>query len=303
MLTTEYEFRDILLESEETDDVIVTEIDESEAHIDQWRVLEIKLSYLQEQKRDCVSVVSRTLVVIVRGVGVKRRAIIDSEFQRSYILKTTTEEMGYQSKQKEHLQHSLFGGSKTSVCQHEERMLWETGNCKQLKSELTAIEAELGWTVVGRTTNSETSLNNRDDIIVPSPKSKPVLPNITTERFSLSFSPAADSKEDSSEFYGSPRSGGNSRINHAIFKIEKKIAQNRPRRTLKLKRNSMVTKVQKKPSEIRKNVDSDTDSSSGFKSEVEKPASKAATKTRARKASVESSNQNPRKKPLQGRSS
>ncbi|GBN14703.1 Dynein assembly factor 1, axonemal, partial [Araneus ventricosus] len=55
------------------------------------------------------------------------------------------------------------------------------------------------------------SLNNRDDIIVPSPKSNPVLPNITTERFSLSFSPAADSKESSSEFYESLRSGGDQR--------------------------------------------------------------------------------------------
>ncbi|GBM26228.1 hypothetical protein AVEN_22784-1 [Araneus ventricosus] len=67
------------------------------------------------------AVVLQTLVVIVRGVGVKLivRSIIDSVSQRSYILKTIAEEMGYQPKKKEHLQHSLFGGSKTSACQHE----------------------------------------------------------------------------------------------------------------------------------------------------------------------------------------
>ncbi|GBM26226.1 hypothetical protein AVEN_22784-2 [Araneus ventricosus] len=149
MVITEYEFRDTLYESEETDGVINREID-SEAYIDQQRVLEIKLNYLEELKmEDCFSVifekeekgqerevhqdealvniskvsavVLQTLVVIVRGVGVKLivRSIIDSVSQRSYILKTIAEEMGYQPKKKEHLQHSLFGGSKTSACQHE----------------------------------------------------------------------------------------------------------------------------------------------------------------------------------------
>ncbi|GBM04506.1 DNA topoisomerase 2-alpha [Araneus ventricosus] len=52
-----------------------------------------------------------------------------------------------------------------------------------------------------------------------------------------------------------------------------------------------------KPTEIRKNVEFDSDSSSGFKIEVEKPAPKAATKKRARKASDESSDDDFKPKP------
>ncbi|GFV83531.1 hypothetical protein TNCV_5120211 [Trichonephila clavipes] len=50
-----------------------------------------------------------TLSVLVRGKGVKpkARAIINSCSQRSYILKTTAEEMKYSSKRREYLTAGL----------------------------------------------------------------------------------------------------------------------------------------------------------------------------------------------------
>ncbi|GFS67035.1 hypothetical protein NPIL_229941 [Nephila pilipes] len=53
---------------------------------------------------------STTLAVLVEGENGKRkeRSIIDS--MRSYILKTTAEELKFNSNRREYLQHSLFGG-------------------------------------------------------------------------------------------------------------------------------------------------------------------------------------------------
>ncbi|GBM26225.1 hypothetical protein AVEN_22783-1 [Araneus ventricosus] len=181
--------------------------------------------------------------------------------------------------------------------------------------------------MLNASTDKLASLNNRNDIIVPSPNSNSVLPNITTERFSLSFSPAADSKESSSEFYESLRSGGNSRIKFEHEKHSKKSTsssvnefavkesvlfspEKSTTQSSKLKTGTEQTKKNpadeeklngdkgsEKSSEIRKDVDSDTDSSSGFKIEVEKPAPKAATKKRARKSSDESSDDDFKPKP------
>ncbi|XP_055940933.1 uncharacterized protein LOC129971324 [Argiope bruennichi] len=66
------------------------------------------------------------LTILVRGETTKRkaRAIIDSESQRSYILKATAKEMNYKDKRREYLQHSLFGGSNTSTCQHDVYMIY-----------------------------------------------------------------------------------------------------------------------------------------------------------------------------------
>ncbi|GFT89113.1 uncharacterized protein NPIL_151211 [Nephila pilipes] len=63
----------------------------------------------------------QTLTVLVEGENGKRKArtIIDCSSQRSYILITTAEEMKYNSKRREYLQHSLFGDSNTSTCQHD----------------------------------------------------------------------------------------------------------------------------------------------------------------------------------------
>ncbi len=68
----------------------------------------------------------QTLTVLVKGKNIKRkaRAIIDSGSQRSYILKTTAEEMKYSHKRREYLQHALFGGSNTSTCQHDVFMIY-----------------------------------------------------------------------------------------------------------------------------------------------------------------------------------
>ncbi|XP_055926927.1 uncharacterized protein LOC129958458 [Argiope bruennichi] len=69
----------------------------------------------------------QTLTILVRGETTKRkaRAIIDSGSQRSYILKATAEEeMNYKAKRREYLQHSLFGGSNTSSCQHDVYMIY-----------------------------------------------------------------------------------------------------------------------------------------------------------------------------------
>ncbi|KAF8778730.1 hypothetical protein HNY73_015426 [Argiope bruennichi] len=74
----------------------------------------------------CSNVFLQTLTILVRGETTKRkaRAIIDSGSQRSYILKATAEEMNYKAKRREYLQHSLFGGSNTSTCQHDVYMIY-----------------------------------------------------------------------------------------------------------------------------------------------------------------------------------
>ncbi|GBM70127.1 hypothetical protein AVEN_151586-1 [Araneus ventricosus] len=47
------------------------------------------------------------------------RIILDSGYQRSYILKSLAEEMGYIPVRKETLVHSLFGGVKSEKCEHK----------------------------------------------------------------------------------------------------------------------------------------------------------------------------------------
>ncbi|XP_035226836.1 uncharacterized protein LOC118199140 [Stegodyphus dumicola] len=63
----------------------------------------------------------QTLTVTLKGRDRKRqaRAIIDSASQRSYILKSTADEMKFESTSKERLSHSLFGGSCTDVINHD----------------------------------------------------------------------------------------------------------------------------------------------------------------------------------------
>ncbi|GFU56961.1 uncharacterized protein NPIL_398881 [Nephila pilipes] len=63
----------------------------------------------------------QTLTVLVEGENAKRkaRAIIDSGSQRTYILKTTAEEIKNISKRREYVQYSLLGGINTSTYQHD----------------------------------------------------------------------------------------------------------------------------------------------------------------------------------------
>ncbi|GBM85422.1 hypothetical protein AVEN_130136-1 [Araneus ventricosus] len=60
-------------------------------------------------------------MVTLRGRDKKRqtRAIIDSASQRSYILKSTADEMQFESSCKEKLSHSLFGGTCTDIINHD----------------------------------------------------------------------------------------------------------------------------------------------------------------------------------------
>ncbi|GBM13243.1 hypothetical protein AVEN_61738-1, partial [Araneus ventricosus] len=67
------------------------------------------------------NVLLQTLMVTLRGRDKKRqaRAIIDSASQRSSILKSTADEMQFESSCKEKLSHSLFGGTCTDIINHD----------------------------------------------------------------------------------------------------------------------------------------------------------------------------------------
>ncbi|GBN97879.1 hypothetical protein AVEN_172579-1 [Araneus ventricosus] len=67
------------------------------------------------------NVLLQTLMVTLRGRDKKRqaRAIINSASQRSCILKSTADEMQFESSWKENLSHSLFGGTCTDIINHD----------------------------------------------------------------------------------------------------------------------------------------------------------------------------------------
>ncbi|GIY42358.1 DUF1758 domain-containing protein [Caerostris darwini] len=66
-------------------------------------------------------VILQTLVVNVHGVKRERkaRAIIDTGSQKSYILRSTAEELGFNLQREEEFCHSLFGGTKTRMYKHK----------------------------------------------------------------------------------------------------------------------------------------------------------------------------------------
>ncbi|GIY59784.1 DUF1758 domain-containing protein [Caerostris darwini] len=66
-------------------------------------------------------VILQTLVVNVHGVKRERkaRAIIDTGSQKSYILISTAEELGFNLQREEEFCHSLFGGTKTRMYKHK----------------------------------------------------------------------------------------------------------------------------------------------------------------------------------------
>lgn len=66
-------------------------------------------------------VILQTLVVNVHGTKKKRkaRAIIDTGSQKSYILRSTAEDLGFTLLGEEEFSHSLFGGKKTSMYKHK----------------------------------------------------------------------------------------------------------------------------------------------------------------------------------------
>ncbi|GFU42745.1 integrase catalytic domain-containing protein [Trichonephila clavipes] len=66
-------------------------------------------------------VILQTLVVNVHGIKRERkaRAIIDTGSQKSYILRSTAEELGFNLQREEEFRHSLFGGTKTMMYKHK----------------------------------------------------------------------------------------------------------------------------------------------------------------------------------------
>ncbi|GFU13962.1 DUF1758 domain-containing protein [Trichonephila clavipes] len=70
----------------------------------------------------CTSeVLLQTLVVMLQIVNHKSlvRALIDTGSQKSYILKSTAENLGFKYEREEEFVHSLFGGSKTKMYRHK----------------------------------------------------------------------------------------------------------------------------------------------------------------------------------------
>lgn len=66
-------------------------------------------------------VILQTLIVNVHGIFKQRKArvIIDSGSQKSYILKSTAAELGFNLQREEEFCHSLFGGTKTKLFKHD----------------------------------------------------------------------------------------------------------------------------------------------------------------------------------------
>ncbi|GFW79681.1 DUF1758 domain-containing protein [Trichonephila clavipes] len=66
-------------------------------------------------------VILQTLVVNVHGIKRERkaRAIIDTGSQKSYILRSAAEELGFNLQREEEFRHSLFGGTKTRMYKHK----------------------------------------------------------------------------------------------------------------------------------------------------------------------------------------
>ncbi|GFU10013.1 integrase catalytic domain-containing protein [Trichonephila clavipes] len=123
-------------------------------------------------------VILQTLVVNVHGIKRERkaRAIIDTGSQKSYILRSTAEELGFNLQREEEFRHSLFGGTKTRMYKHKcykiylsslddiqentgpiEVLLGAdvagkliTGRREELKTGLVALETKLGWTLMGK---------------------------------------------------------------------------------------------------------------------------------------------------------
>ncbi|GFS50875.1 integrase catalytic domain-containing protein [Trichonephila clavipes] len=128
----------------------------------------------------CTSeVLLQTLVVMLQNGNHKSlvRALIYTGSQKSYILKSTAEDLGFKYEREEEFVHSLFGGSKTKIkinlsdSGHKlggkiEILLGAdvagkllTGTMFYLKSGPVAIKTKLGWTLMGKTYRNETKFD------------------------------------------------------------------------------------------------------------------------------------------------
>ena len=75
---------------------------------------------LHSHTQSTTEVILQTLVVMIKGKKAQRkvRVILDTGSQRSYIKKSTAEELGFELEREEEFSHSLFGGRKTKTQQH-----------------------------------------------------------------------------------------------------------------------------------------------------------------------------------------
>lgn len=90
-------------------------------------------------------VLLQTLVVKVRGTKKERRAriIIDTGSQKSYILKSTAQELGFQFQGKEEFCHSLFGGTKTKMVSHNCYKIYLTNLNGNYTCNLDALDQDV----------------------------------------------------------------------------------------------------------------------------------------------------------------
>ncbi|GFW24008.1 integrase catalytic domain-containing protein [Trichonephila clavipes] len=136
-------------------------------------------------------VILQTLVVNVHSIKRERkaRAIIDTGSQKSYILRSTAEELGFNLQREEEFRHSFYLAElKQGYIQENtgpiEVLLGAdvagkliTGRREELKTGLVALETKLGWTLMGKvpryTDKKDTSMNivtmlSQEDIPVSS---------------------------------------------------------------------------------------------------------------------------------------
>ncbi|GFU42425.1 DUF1758 domain-containing protein [Trichonephila clavipes] len=96
-------------------------------------------------------VILQTLVVNVHGIKRERkaRAIIDTGSQKSYILRSTAEELGFNLQREEEFRHSLFGGTKTRMHKHKCYKIY-LSSLDDILENTGPIEVLLGADVAGK---------------------------------------------------------------------------------------------------------------------------------------------------------
>ncbi|GFX46393.1 integrase catalytic domain-containing protein [Trichonephila clavipes] len=96
-------------------------------------------------------VILQTLVVNVHGIKRERkaRAIIDIGSQKSYILRSTAEELGFNLQRVEEFRHSSFGGTKTRMYKHKCYKIY-LSSLDDIQENTGPIEVLLGADVAGK---------------------------------------------------------------------------------------------------------------------------------------------------------
>ncbi|GFU56213.1 integrase catalytic domain-containing protein [Trichonephila clavipes] len=96
-------------------------------------------------------VILQTLVVNVHGIKRERkaRAIIDTGSQKSYILRSTAEELDFNLQREEEFRHSLFGGTNTRMYKHKCYKIY-LSSLDDIQENTGPIEVLLGEDVAGK---------------------------------------------------------------------------------------------------------------------------------------------------------